>query len=77
MLSFFPRDVLDEILDLIESVSDGFLTYFCICCSRISVSILRKLTVTCLSHACFTGHGTTISEFVVRRFNNTVVYICS
>ena len=27
MLSFSPRDVLDEILDLIESVSDGFPTY--------------------------------------------------
>ena len=26
-LSFFPRDVLDEILNLIESVSEGFLTY--------------------------------------------------
>ena len=26
-LSFFPLDVLDEILDLIESVSEGFLTY--------------------------------------------------
>ena len=24
MLSFFPRDVLDEILDLIGSVSEGF-----------------------------------------------------
>ena len=24
MLSFFPRDVLDEILNLIESVSGGF-----------------------------------------------------
>ena len=24
MLSFFPRDVLDRILDLIESVSKGF-----------------------------------------------------
>ena len=29
MLSFFPRGVLDEILDLIESVSEGFPTYFC------------------------------------------------
>ena len=28
MLSFFPLDVLDDILDLIESVSEGFLTYF-------------------------------------------------
>ena len=27
MLSFFPLDVLDEIWDVIESVSDGFLTY--------------------------------------------------
>ena len=27
MLSFFPRDVLDWILDLIESVSEGFPTY--------------------------------------------------
>ena len=27
VLSFFPLDVLDEIWDLIESVSDGFLTY--------------------------------------------------
>ena len=27
MLSFFPRDVLDEILDLIGSVSEGFPTY--------------------------------------------------
>ena len=28
MLSFSPRDVLDEILDLTESVSEGFPTYF-------------------------------------------------
>ena len=27
MLSFFPRDVLDEIWDLIESVSEGFPSY--------------------------------------------------
>ena len=29
MLSFFPRGVLDEILNLIESVSAGFPSYFC------------------------------------------------
>ena len=29
MLSCFPLDVLDEIWDLIESVSEGFLTYSC------------------------------------------------
>ena len=27
VLSFYPLDVLDEIWDLIESVSEGFLTY--------------------------------------------------
>ena len=27
MLSFFPRNVLGEILNLIESVSEGFPTY--------------------------------------------------
>ena len=27
VLSFFPRDVLDEIWNLTESVSDGFPTY--------------------------------------------------
>ena len=36
VLSFLPRDVLAEIFDLIESVSDGFPTYslkvLCICC---------------------------------------------
>ena len=32
MLSFFPRDDLDEILNLIESVSEGFPTYSFIGC---------------------------------------------
>ena len=29
VLSFFPRDALGEIWDLIESVSEGFPTYSC------------------------------------------------
>ena len=29
MLSFFPRDVLNKIWGLIESVSEGFPTFFC------------------------------------------------
>ena len=29
VLSFFPRDVLDEILNLIESVSEDFPSYSC------------------------------------------------
>ena len=30
VLSFFPLDVLDEIWDVIETVSEGFLTYSCV-----------------------------------------------
>ena len=30
MLSFFPRGVLDEILNLIGSVSEGFPSYSCL-----------------------------------------------
>ena len=31
VLSFFPRDVLDEILNLIESVSEDFPSYSYLC----------------------------------------------
>ena len=47
VLSFFPRDVLDEILKLIESVSEDFPSYSCIsellclCC----VEFLKNLPV--------------------------------
>ena len=34
VLSFFPRDVLDEILNLVESVSEDFPSYFC-CAAKI------------------------------------------
>ena len=37
VLSFFPLDVFDEIWDLIESVSEGFLTY----CYKISLIIVH------------------------------------
>ena len=36
VLSFFPRDVLDEIWDRFKSVSENFPTYFYIFCSHIS-----------------------------------------
>ena len=39
MLSFFPRGVLDEICDLIESVFEGFLTYSLTLYVRILVTI--------------------------------------
>ena len=42
MLSFFQGDVLDEILNLIESVSEGFPSYSCTACSDSSFSITKK-----------------------------------
>ena len=40
VLSFFPRDVLDEIWDLIESVSEGFPTYSCMVLLKHTLYIL-------------------------------------
>ena len=42
MLSFFPRGVLDEIFNLIESVSEDFPSYFC--------SIFRGAGKFCFAH---------------------------
>ena len=47
MLSFFPRDVLDEIWDLIESVSKGFPTYFVIVYHSRSASLNRPAIDQC------------------------------
>ena len=43
VLSFFPLDVLDEIWDLIESVSEGFLTYSCLVVNPIKVNSFAYL----------------------------------
>ena len=47
VLSFFPLDVLDEIWDLIESVSEGFLTYSLVMAliSLFSHTVCTLLTV--------------------------------
>ena len=37
VLSFFSLDVLDEIWDLIESVSEGFLTYSYTSASHVGI----------------------------------------
>ena len=37
VLSFFPRDVLDEILNLIESVSEDFPSYSYMSVCKIAV----------------------------------------
>ena len=43
MLSFFPRDVLDEIWDLVGSVSEGFPTYYCFTFRACSDCFLQRL----------------------------------
>ena len=43
VLSFFPRDVLDEILNLIESVSEDFPSYSCELIRQTIVCRLSKL----------------------------------
>ena len=67
VLSFFPLDVLDEIWDLIESVSEGFLTYswvpghglfFWVCWIFINggadtVFLVLFCSFLCISTACF------------------------
>ena len=42
MLSFFPRGVLDGILNLIESVSEGFSTYSIIMFNHKANSMAEK-----------------------------------
>ena len=51
MLSFFPRCVLDEILNLIESVSKGFPSYsrFIANSSSCTTTELSKLLTFCLT----------------------------
>ena len=45
VLSFFPRDVLDEILKLIESVSEDFHSYSSIA-HRVSLSSKHRPDMT-------------------------------
>ena len=46
VLSFFPLDVLDEIWDLIESVSKGFSTYSIKCISFFSYTSVYPPKIT-------------------------------
>ena len=41
VLSFFPRDVLDEILNLIESVSEDFPSYSYVFFHSIIIPMMR------------------------------------
>ena len=49
LLSFFPLDVLDEIWDLTESVSEGFLTYSCTTILQIDIIVIRIYIIDFLS----------------------------
>ena len=56
VLPFFPLDVLDEIWDLIESVSEGFLTYssmWCFLCFTCPYLIFNLPSFTFLSSDIF------------------------
>ena len=46
VLSFFPLHVLDEIWDLIKSVSEGFLTYFCTNGKHFCILVLKSRFIT-------------------------------
>ena len=43
--TFFPLDVLDEIWDLIESVSEGFLTYSSISIFKITMYMIFDIII--------------------------------
>ena len=50
MLSFFPRDVLDEILNLIESVSEVFLPT--LSCRNIQSNRIKQALKGYIKSAC-------------------------
>ena len=50
VLSFFPRDVLDEILNLIESVSEDFPSY------SLKLSTQSKFLIAIYMYSCYFKH---------------------
>ena len=73
MLSFFPRGVLDEILNLIESVSEDFSSYF----SRADFSdqfrkvIMRYKRIGCIKvmrQSCLVIDPFTVDNFASRLY---------
>ena len=65
MLSLFPRDVFDEILDLIGSVSEGFPTYSCLLIRiRLVVFVCFGILVVLLD---------TLEILVIRRFCRVLI----
>ena len=62
MLSFFPLDVLDEIWDLIVSVSEGFLTDFFL--NSITVNVLHPLKLHA-GRSCISGNDSPNTKVVI------------
>ena len=60
VLSFFPRDVLDEILNLIESVSEDFPSYSSIVLSVVKLK--HKKYEKRLKDTCFRSIKSTIPK---------------
>ena len=63
MLSFFPRGVLDEILNLIESVSEGFPSYSFI----YSVLVQKDDSMDIPQNSCFATFGSSVLTFDLNR----------
>ena len=63
MLSFFPRDVLDGIWNLIGSVSEGFATY-CSVSANSKVGVGSVYIPKCLYYVWVKSHGSPEKKYV-------------
>ena len=71
MLSFFPRGVLDEILNLIESVSEGFPSYST--CIKLLMGITEK-NFPVANGGLYTPKIATIHFFLLKTFLSDKVH---
>ena len=67
VLSFFPRGVLDEILNLIESVSEGFPSY------SLKIALPSRCSMYVLQNIIFGDHC--ISEISVVNLKNATIQV--
>ena len=72
MLSFLPRDVFDEILDFIESVSEGFSLIFLKLIDLQGCLVLRLTSTALIKYSL-----TTISNRVIGMINKGFLKINS
>ena len=62
VLSFFPLDVLGGIWDLIESVSEGFLTYSCMVYLHIFAIFTKAGSLNYFLYFFHSGHGVALLD---------------